>query len=173
MFDGGLCQILAATSYSERSAWMDTIRVASYEGIRAELLALRQCLERRRSHKPNIDLQMWRLQKAHVLGKHHSGLNIFSVVVSILLLKKHNHKIQLEKHTSRNLIPLCLLLTFRRYSVINKTLIFEIVLFLISRALLAFLNYFCKLLLICLQKYVLLIFVCLQIYQNYRCVRYL
>lgn len=68
VFDGGLCQMLAATSDTERSAWMDTIRVASYEGIRAELLALRQCLERRRSHRPNIDLQMWRLQKAHVLG---------------------------------------------------------------------------------------------------------
>lgn len=69
VFDGGLCQVLAATSDTERSAWMDSIRVASYEGIRAELLALRQCLERRRSHRPNIDLQMWRLQKAHVLGK--------------------------------------------------------------------------------------------------------
>lgn len=69
VFDGGLCQMLAATSDTERSAWMDTIRVASYEGIRAELLALRQCLERRRSHRPNIDLHMWRLQKGHVLGK--------------------------------------------------------------------------------------------------------
>lgn len=60
--------MLAATSDAERSAWMDAIRVASYEGMRAELLALRQCLERRRSHRPNIDLHMWRLQRAHVLG---------------------------------------------------------------------------------------------------------
>lgn len=69
VFDGGLCQMLAATSDTERSAWMDAARVASYEGKRAELLALRQCLERRRNHRPNIDLQMWRLQRAHVLGK--------------------------------------------------------------------------------------------------------
>lgn len=69
VFDGGLCQMLAATSDTERSTWMDSIRVASYEGIRAELLALRQCLERRRNHRPNIDLHMWRLQKGHVLGK--------------------------------------------------------------------------------------------------------
>lgn len=68
VFDGGLCQTLAATSDSDRSAWMDLIRAASYEGIRAELHALRQCIERRRSHKPNIDLNMWRIQRSHVLG---------------------------------------------------------------------------------------------------------
>lgn len=68
VFDGGLYQMLASTSDSERSAWMDAIRIASYEGIRAELHALRQCLERRRSHKPVIDLSMWRLQRSHTLG---------------------------------------------------------------------------------------------------------
>ncbi|CAH0545896.1 unnamed protein product [Brassicogethes aeneus] len=66
VFDGGLCQALASTSDVERSSWMDTIRTASYEGVRAELNALRQCLERRRNHKPNVDLHTWRLQQAHV-----------------------------------------------------------------------------------------------------------
>jgi hypothetical protein len=47
---------------------MDAIKLASYEGIRAELNALRQCLDRKRNHKPSIDLQTWRLQKAHILG---------------------------------------------------------------------------------------------------------
>lgn len=69
VFDGGLCQALASTSDLERSSWMDTIRQASYEGIRAELNALRQCIERKRNHKPNIDLQSWRLQHGYIFGK--------------------------------------------------------------------------------------------------------
>lgn len=69
MFDGGLCQALASTSDIERSSWMDVIRQASYEGVRAELNALRQCIERRRNPKPNVDLHTWRLQQTHVLGQ--------------------------------------------------------------------------------------------------------
>ncbi|XP_017773749.1 PREDICTED: type I inositol 3,4-bisphosphate 4-phosphatase isoform X1 [Nicrophorus vespilloides] len=65
VFDGGLCQSLAAPSESERSSWIDAIRAASYEGIRSELHTLRQCIERRRTHKPNIDLHMWRIQRTH------------------------------------------------------------------------------------------------------------
>jgi inositol polyphosphate-4-phosphatase len=67
VFDGGLCQALASISDIERLSWMDAIKLASYEGIRAELNALRQCLDRKRNHKPSIDLQTWRLQKAHIL----------------------------------------------------------------------------------------------------------
>ncbi|CAG9770961.1 unnamed protein product [Ceutorhynchus assimilis] len=67
VFDGGLCQALASTSEYERSGWMEAIRNASYEGIRAELNALRQCIERRRNLKPNVDLQTWRLQQNHTL----------------------------------------------------------------------------------------------------------
>ncbi|XP_050509699.1 inositol polyphosphate-4-phosphatase type I A [Diabrotica virgifera virgifera] len=66
-FDGGLSQALASVSDAERSSWIDAIRHASYEGIRAELGALRQCIERRRSHKPVVDLQTWRLQHTHTL----------------------------------------------------------------------------------------------------------
>lgn len=46
---------------------MDAIRTASYEGVRAELNALRQCIERRRNHRTNIDINMWRLQRAQVV----------------------------------------------------------------------------------------------------------
>ncbi|KAJ3662062.1 hypothetical protein Zmor_006427 [Zophobas morio] len=67
VFDGGLCQALATISDLDRSSWIDAIKVASYEGIRAELNALRQCIERRRCYKPNVDLQTWRLQRAQVL----------------------------------------------------------------------------------------------------------
>ncbi|ERL87365.1 hypothetical protein D910_04760 [Dendroctonus ponderosae] len=69
VFDGGLCQALASTSEFERASWMEAIRTASYEGIRAELNALRQCIERRRNLKPNVDLQTWRLQQNHTLGE--------------------------------------------------------------------------------------------------------
>ncbi|CAG9864295.1 unnamed protein product [Phyllotreta striolata] len=62
VFDGGLCHGLATPSDVERSSWMDAIRQASYEGIRAELSALRQCIERKKNHKPVVDLQTWRLQ---------------------------------------------------------------------------------------------------------------
>lgn len=69
VFDGGLCQALASTTEYERSSWMEAIRSASYEGVRAELNALRQCIERRRNHKPNVDLQTWRLQQGQTLGE--------------------------------------------------------------------------------------------------------
>lgn len=68
VFYGGLCQVLAATSDIERSSWMEAIRGASYEGIRAEMYTLRQCIERRRNHKPHVDLSIWRLQRGHVIG---------------------------------------------------------------------------------------------------------
>lgn len=72
MFDGGLCQALASTSDLERSSWMDAIRQASYERIRAEFNALRQCIERKRNHKANVDLQTWRLQRGYIFGKNQS-----------------------------------------------------------------------------------------------------
>ncbi|XP_066249829.1 inositol polyphosphate-4-phosphatase type I A isoform X1 [Euwallacea similis] len=67
VFDGGLCQALASTTEYERTSWMEAIRSASYEGVRAELNALRQCIERRRHQKPNVDLQTWRLQQNQTL----------------------------------------------------------------------------------------------------------
>lgn len=47
---------------------MESIRAASYEGIRAELHALRQCIERKRNHRSNIDINMWRIQKGQTIG---------------------------------------------------------------------------------------------------------
>lgn len=68
VFEGGLCQAFAANSESERSNWIEAIRQASYECVRSQLIALRQCVERKRGHKPDTDLQMWRIQRGHVLG---------------------------------------------------------------------------------------------------------
>ncbi|XP_049819247.1 inositol polyphosphate-4-phosphatase type I A isoform X2 [Aethina tumida] len=89
VFDGGLCQALASTSDVERSSWMDAIRTASYEGVRAELNALRQCIERRRSHKPNIDLHTWRLQQAHVFDITEVPLCEISLACDNLLCDGH------------------------------------------------------------------------------------
>lgn len=76
MFDGGLCQALAATSDYDRSSWMQAIKAASYEGIRAELHALQQCIERKRNHRPVTDLHMWRIQRQHILGPNLVLLNL-------------------------------------------------------------------------------------------------
>lgn len=78
VFDGGLCQALASTSDMERSSWMDAIRQASYEGIRAELNALRQCIERKRNHKPSIDLHTWRLQQVYTFGR---SIKLFNIIM--------------------------------------------------------------------------------------------
>ncbi|XP_025832000.1 type I inositol 3,4-bisphosphate 4-phosphatase isoform X2 [Agrilus planipennis] len=89
VFDGGLCQALAANSEYERSSWMQAIRDASYERIRAELHALQQCLERRRNHKPYADLQMWRLQKQHILDVSEIPLCEISLACDNLLCDGH------------------------------------------------------------------------------------
>nr|XP_023030196.1 type I inositol 3,4-bisphosphate 4-phosphatase [Leptinotarsa decemlineata] len=89
VFDGGLSQALASTSDIERSSWMDCIRQASYEGIRAEYNALRQCIERRRNHKPNIDLHTWRLQQTHVFDITEVPLCEISLACDNLLCDGH------------------------------------------------------------------------------------
>ncbi|XP_022917406.2 inositol polyphosphate-4-phosphatase type I A isoform X1 [Onthophagus taurus] len=89
VFDGGLCQSLAATSDGERSSWMDAIRGASYEGIRAEMHALRQCIERRRNHKPLVDLSIWRLQRGHVIDMSELPLCEVSLACDNLLCDGH------------------------------------------------------------------------------------
>nr|CAH7757510.1 unnamed protein product [Callosobruchus chinensis] len=89
VFDGGLCQALASTSDAERSSWMDAIRQASYEGVRAELNALRQCIERRRNHKPNIDLHTWRLQQNYTFDITEVPLCEISLACDNLLCDGH------------------------------------------------------------------------------------
>ncbi|XP_060535966.1 inositol polyphosphate-4-phosphatase type I A isoform X2 [Cylas formicarius] len=89
VFDGGLCQALASTSGAERSSWMDAIRGASYEGVRAELNALRQCLERRRCHKPSVDLHTWRLQHNHAFDVTEVPLYEISLACDNLLCDGH------------------------------------------------------------------------------------
>ncbi|KAF7283770.1 hypothetical protein GWI33_023017 [Rhynchophorus ferrugineus] len=89
VFDGGLCQALASTSEMERSSWVDAIKGASYEGVRAELNALRQCLERKRNCKPIVELSTWRLQQNHVLDVTEVPLYEISISCDNLLCDGH------------------------------------------------------------------------------------
>lgn len=61
MFENGICQQIAAHTESERDSWLEAIKQASYEIMRARLLDLRRQLEEKR--KPDLDINMWRLRK--------------------------------------------------------------------------------------------------------------
>ncbi|XP_031346437.1 inositol polyphosphate-4-phosphatase type I A isoform X2 [Photinus pyralis] len=89
VFDGGLCQALAATSDFDRSSWMQAIKAASYEGVRAELHALQQCIERKRNHRPTSDIQMWRIQRQHMLDISELPLCEISLACDNLLCDGH------------------------------------------------------------------------------------
>ncbi|XP_063239425.1 inositol polyphosphate-4-phosphatase type I A isoform X2 [Bacillus rossius redtenbacheri] len=67
VFDGGASQHLAARSEPERDAWLQAVQLAGYECMRSQLLALQQRLERRRGHRPDLDVRMWRLRKGSSL----------------------------------------------------------------------------------------------------------
>ncbi|KAK4877541.1 hypothetical protein RN001_010047 [Aquatica leii] len=89
VFDGGLSQALAATTDLDRSSWMQAIKAASYEGIRAELHALQQCIERKRNHRPVTDLHMWRIQRQHMLDISELPLCEISLACDNLLCDGH------------------------------------------------------------------------------------
>lgn len=61
MFENGICQQIAAHTEPERDSWLEAIKQASYEIMRARLLNLRRQLEEKR--KPDLDINMWRLRK--------------------------------------------------------------------------------------------------------------
>ncbi|XP_026822038.1 type I inositol 3,4-bisphosphate 4-phosphatase isoform X3 [Rhopalosiphum maidis] len=61
VFENGICQQIAAHTELERDSWLEAIKQASYEIMRARLLNLRKQLEEKR--KPDLDINMWRLRK--------------------------------------------------------------------------------------------------------------
>lgn len=68
VFENGVCQQIAAHTQSERDSWLEAIKQASYEIMRSRLLDLRRQLEMKR--KPDLDINLWRLQKNQLkLGK--------------------------------------------------------------------------------------------------------
>lgn len=61
VFENGISQQIAAHSETDRDSWLEAIKQASYDIMRARLLDLRRQLEVKR--KPDLDINMWRLRK--------------------------------------------------------------------------------------------------------------
>lgn len=68
-FQDGLKQRLAANSDAERHDWMQAIRAASYDQLRAQLQRLREQIEQRRGNASgDVDVDMMRLQVGKEIG---------------------------------------------------------------------------------------------------------
>ncbi|KAG5684624.1 hypothetical protein PVAND_013846 [Polypedilum vanderplanki] len=62
-FEDGLNQRLGATTEQERNEWVQALKMAGYDLMRAQLQYLREQIEKRRaSHKMDVDVDMHRLQ---------------------------------------------------------------------------------------------------------------
>lgn len=68
-FQDGLKQRLAAATDSERTDWMQAIRAASYDQLRAQMQRLREQIEKRRGNASgDVDVEMMRLQVGKEIG---------------------------------------------------------------------------------------------------------
>lgn len=70
-FEDGLNQRLGATTEQERDDWVQALRMAGYDLMRAQLQYLREQIEKRRgSHRLDVDVDMHRLQSGNqILGE--------------------------------------------------------------------------------------------------------
>lgn len=71
-------QHIGANTEHERDSWLEAIQMAGYSRMRAQLLSLQQKLEAKRGHKPDLDVQMWRISRGHTIGTygfHLRGMN--------------------------------------------------------------------------------------------------
>lgn len=70
-FEDGLNQRLGSATEQERHDWVQAIRMAGYDLMRAQLQYLREQIEKRRgSHRLDVDVDMHRLQSGNqVLGE--------------------------------------------------------------------------------------------------------
>ncbi|CRL02356.1 CLUMA_CG015116, isoform B [Clunio marinus] len=65
-FEDGLNQRLGASSEQERNDWVQALRMAGYDIMRAQLQYLREQIEKRRgSHRLDVDVDMHRLQSGN------------------------------------------------------------------------------------------------------------
>lgn len=68
-FEDGLNQRLGSTCEQERNEWVQVLRMAGYDLMRAQLQYLREQIEKRRaSHKMDVDVDMHRLQTGNNIG---------------------------------------------------------------------------------------------------------
>lgn len=70
-FEDGLNQRLGATTEQDRDDWVQALRMAGYDLMRAQLQYLREQIEKRRgSHRLDVDVDMHRLQSGNqILGE--------------------------------------------------------------------------------------------------------
>lgn len=70
-FEDGLNQRLGSTTEQERDDWVQALRMAGYDLMRAQLQYLREQIEKRRgSHRLDVDVDMHRLQTGNqILGE--------------------------------------------------------------------------------------------------------
>lgn len=70
-FEDGLNQRLGANSDQERLDWVQALKMAGYDLMRAQLQYLREQIEKRRgSHRLDVDVDMHRLQSGNqILGE--------------------------------------------------------------------------------------------------------
>jgi inositol polyphosphate-4-phosphatase len=62
-----LNQRLGANTIEERNEWVQALRIAGYDIMRAQLQYLREQIEKRRaSHKMDVDVEMHRLQTGNM-----------------------------------------------------------------------------------------------------------
>lgn len=67
-FDDGLKQRLAAETEKERTEWIQSIQIASYGAMRAQLQYLREQIERKRGNTQDVDVDMLRMQSGNDIG---------------------------------------------------------------------------------------------------------
>lgn len=59
---------MATNSEAERTEWIQTIRLAGYDVMRAQLQYLREQIERKRGALQDVDVDMLRLQSGKDIG---------------------------------------------------------------------------------------------------------
>lgn len=52
----------------ERSDWIQSIKLASYEVIRTQMHALREQIERKRGNRQDVDVELVRVQQNKEIG---------------------------------------------------------------------------------------------------------
>uniref|UniRef100_A0A336M172 phosphatidylinositol-3,4-bisphosphate 4-phosphatase n=1 Tax=Culicoides sonorensis TaxID=179676 RepID=A0A336M172_CULSO len=62
-FNDGLKQRLACHTEMERSDWIQAIKLASYEVIRAQMHTLREQIEKKRGNRQDVDVELVRVQQ--------------------------------------------------------------------------------------------------------------
>lgn len=68
-FEDGLNQRLGTATEQERNEWVQFLRMAGYDLMRAQLQYLREQIEKRHtSHRMDIDVDMHRLQTGNSIG---------------------------------------------------------------------------------------------------------